>query len=133
MPGGIIDEVGMTTDELKEQFNTSIIETSGYLFLTQRLDDLRYCRWDGQSDDGRKYSKNLGRQVFPWEGASDIKPYTVDDIILDDVDLMQTAVRNAHMQVLVTNTKSFKEAAKNANVLVLNVRRGSVAQLIQIR
>ncbi len=33
----------------------------------------------------------------------------------------------------VTNTKSFKEAAKNANVLVLNVRRGSVSQLIQIR
>src|SRR5579863_2304819 len=33
----------------------------------------------------------------------------------------------------VSNTKTFKEAAKNANVLVLNVRRGSVAQLIQIR
>jgi Do/DeqQ family serine protease len=33
----------------------------------------------------------------------------------------------------VTNTKSFKDAAKNANVLVLNVRRGSVSQLIQIR
>jgi S1-C subfamily serine protease len=33
----------------------------------------------------------------------------------------------------VSNTKAFKEAAKNANVLVLNVRRGSVAQLIQIR
>jgi Do/DeqQ family serine protease len=33
----------------------------------------------------------------------------------------------------VTNTKSFKEAAKNASLLVLNVRRGSVAQLIQIR
>ncbi len=33
----------------------------------------------------------------------------------------------------VANTKTFKEAAKNANVLVLNVRRGSVAQLIQIR
>jgi S1-C subfamily serine protease len=33
----------------------------------------------------------------------------------------------------VANTKTFKEAAKNANVLVLNVRRGSTAQLIQIR
>ncbi len=33
----------------------------------------------------------------------------------------------------VTNTKTFKEAAKNANVLVLNVRRGAAAQLIQIR
>ena len=33
----------------------------------------------------------------------------------------------------VANTKAFKEAAKNANVLVLSVRRGSVTQLIQIR
>jgi Do/DeqQ family serine protease len=33
----------------------------------------------------------------------------------------------------VTNSKAFKEAAKNANVLVLNVRRGNTVQLIQIR
>ena len=33
----------------------------------------------------------------------------------------------------VANTKSFKEAAKNANVLLLSVRRGSSVQLIQIR
>jgi Do/DeqQ family serine protease len=32
----------------------------------------------------------------------------------------------------VTNTKTFKEAAKNANVLVLNLRRGSTTELIQI-
>src|ERR1700723_2707658 len=33
----------------------------------------------------------------------------------------------------IANTKAFKEAARNANVLVLNVKRGSVSQLIQIR
>jgi len=33
----------------------------------------------------------------------------------------------------VANTRAFKEAAKNANVVVLNVRRGSLSQLIQIR
>jgi serine protease Do/serine protease DegQ len=33
----------------------------------------------------------------------------------------------------IANTKAFKEAAKNATVLVLNVRRGAVAQLIPIR
>jgi len=33
----------------------------------------------------------------------------------------------------VTNTKSFREAAKGASVLVLNVRRGSAALLIPIR
>src|ERR1700676_5456423 len=33
----------------------------------------------------------------------------------------------------VASTKAFQEAAKNGNVLVLNIRRGAVAQLIQIR
>jgi Do/DeqQ family serine protease len=33
----------------------------------------------------------------------------------------------------IANTKAFKEAAKSATVLVLNVRRGAVAQLIPIR
>ena len=33
----------------------------------------------------------------------------------------------------IANTKGLKEAAKSANVLVLNVRRGSSVQLIQIR
>ena len=33
----------------------------------------------------------------------------------------------------IANTKGLKEAAKNANVMVLNVRRGSSVQLIQIR
>jgi S1-C subfamily serine protease len=32
----------------------------------------------------------------------------------------------------VSNTKTFKEAAKNANVLVLSLRRGSSTELIQI-
>jgi serine protease Do/serine protease DegQ len=35
-------------------------------------------------------------------------------------------------RTLVTNTKTFTEAAKNANVLVLNLRRGSTIELIQI-
>ena len=33
----------------------------------------------------------------------------------------------------VTNTKSFREAAKGASVLILNIRRGSAAMLIPIR
>jgi hypothetical protein len=33
----------------------------------------------------------------------------------------------------VTNIKSFREAAQNASVLVLNVRRGAAQLLIQMR
>jgi hypothetical protein len=33
----------------------------------------------------------------------------------------------------VTNTKTFRAAAKGANVVVLNIRRGSAVLLIPIR
>jgi hypothetical protein len=117
----------MTIKELKEQFNTVIVETGSYLTMVQRLDDVRYCRWDGQSEDGRKYSKNYGRQVFPWEGASDIKPYFVDDIVADDVDLMRTADRNAHMQVL-GSAGSNDETARAATAVLDYLQRMMLAE-----
>jgi hypothetical protein len=107
----------MNIKVLKEQFNQAVTETSGYLQLTRRLDDTRYCRWAGQSDDGRKYSRNTGSQVFPWEGASDIRPYFIDDLIVDDVDLMRTSDRNCHMQVLGSNSSNDSLARAATSVL----------------
>jgi hypothetical protein len=112
----------MTYEEVKAQFNTVIVETGSYLTMVQRLDDVRYCRWEGQSEDGRKYSKYTGKQVFPWEGASDIKPYFVDDLIADDVDLLRTADRSAHMQVLGT-AGSNDETARAATAVLDYVQR----------
>jgi hypothetical protein len=107
----------MTYHQLKEQFNTSLVETGSYMTMAQRLDDARYARWEGQSEDGRKYSKNYGRQVFPWEGASDQRIYTVDDLVNDDVDLMLTASRNAHMQVVGTAGSNDETARAVTSVL----------------
>lgn len=107
----------MTISEVKQQFQTAVEEGSAYFSLTTRLDDSRYCRWNGQSDDGRKYSKFLKKQAFPWEGASDIRPYYVDNIINDDVDIMRTSDKNCHMQTLAANSQNDDLARATTSVL----------------
>lgn len=53
-------------------------------------DDIRFCRWEGQSADGRKRAHG-DKPAFPWEGASDTRPMAVDDTINDLVCLCTTA------------------------------------------
>jgi hypothetical protein len=81
------------------------------------LDDTRYCRWAGQTYDGRKWSANTGKDVFPWEGASDIRPYFIDDLIIDDVDIMRTADKNCHMQTLPAASLYQEQASATTSVL----------------
>src|SRR6267154_2968418 len=107
----------MTITQVKEQFQTAVEEGSAYFQLVSRLDDTRYCRWPGQADDGRKYSKFLKKQAFPWEGASDIRPYYVDDLVNDDVDIMRLSDRNCHMQTLAANSDYDSLARATTSVL----------------
>ena len=107
----------MTIKEVREQFQSSVEEGSSYYALTTRLDDARYCRWNGQAEDGRKYSKFLKKQAFPWEGASDIRPYFVDNIVNDDVDIMRTADKNCHMQTMAANSQNDDLARATTSVL----------------
>jgi hypothetical protein len=53
-------------------------------------DNTRYTRWDGQSADGRKWSRNLpeGQTAFPHEGASDCRIPLADEVINDCVDYL---------------------------------------------
>ena len=107
----------MTIDEVRTQFQTAIEEGSSYFNMVSHLDDSRYCRWPGQAEDGRKYSANLKKQAFPWEGASDIRNFYVDDLINDDVDIMRTADENCFMQALGTNSTNDSIAKAVTDVL----------------
>lgn len=52
-------------------------------------DQVRYCRWPGQSPDGKKHGTK-DNAAFPFEGASDAQVYLADDLInslvADDVE-----------------------------------------------
>jgi len=56
-------------------------------------DNTRFCRWAGQTDDGRKWSSSRAdiKEIFPWRGASDTRIPLADSICNDLVDLEVTA------------------------------------------
>lgn len=107
----------MNLAEVRRSFTWALTEASSYISFISTLDDTRYCRWAGQTYDGRKWSANTGKEVFPWEGASDIRPYFIDDLIIDDVDTMRTADKNCHMQTVPANSMYQEQASCTTAVL----------------
>jgi hypothetical protein len=67
---------------------------------TKVAEDIRLARWDGQSDDGKKHSKNLnGRKAFPWEGASDVRCYQADEVINEHVAIDMAAFWRSELRL----------------------------------
>jgi hypothetical protein len=68
-------------------------------------DDIRLARWQGQSDDGKKYSHMMdeGESVFPFEGASDVRCRLVDQTINELVVLLVSSWQLARLRVSGNN------------------------------
>lgn len=64
-------------------------------------DATRYARWPGQSDDGKKWSSDQpdDKQVFPFEGASDVRIRLVDATINEIVDTVLVGFERATIKV----------------------------------
>ena len=64
----------------------------------QIADDTRFCRWPGQSPDGKKYAENNnGQPAFPFEGASDRRERTADNITNEQVIIIMAALMRANI------------------------------------
>lgn len=56
-------------------------------------DDVRFCRWPGQSPDGKKHADAQGgKAAFPFEGASDKRERTADAITNEQVIIIMAAL-----------------------------------------
>tara|TARA_R110000868_G_scaffold44974_1_gene149639 strand:+ start:783 stop:2924 length:2142 start_codon:yes stop_codon:yes gene_type:complete len=76
-------------------------------------DSIRYARWAGQSDDGKKWSnlKGEGDQVFPFEGASDVRIRLVDSTINELVATLTTGFERAAIKVAGVDVQDASPAA----------------------
>ena len=74
-------------------------DVSGYLDKKQRNYEVRHAIWSGQSPDGRKHTAALGRQAFPWEGASDARVRLADQICNENVALLTNAFFRSKLQL----------------------------------
>lgn len=103
---------------LKEEFKAITLH-AGWSVNDRRIcaEDTRFCRWPGQSTDGKKHSDaDAGKPAFPFEGASDVRLRLADGIVNEQVMLMMAAVMR--MQLGVHGTQSRNDTlASNLNVL----------------
>jgi hypothetical protein len=74
-------------------------DVGGYLERKQRNYETRQAVWSGQSDDGRKWARNLNAQPFPWDGASDHVLRTADGIVNENCALAINAFFRAKVQL----------------------------------
>lgn len=104
--------------ELSRELTRSLYTTSELEALNS-ADDIRFCRWAGQSDDGKKHSENLpnNRQAFPFEGASDVRNRLVDSTINELACLMTTSFERSQLTVSATEMNDMATAS-GANTLM---------------
>ena len=76
------------------------------------VESTRYCRWEGQTDDGKKWSEKQthGKQAFPWDGASDTRIPLADEVINGLVDVCSTAFWRSMIRVSPTNVRNVETA-----------------------
>jgi len=84
---------------------------------SEKADQVRYCRWAGQSDDARKYTANIGKQAFPWDGAADCRILMADEVVNSIVDLTTTAFWRSMLKVSAVAADDLSAAAQ-ANMLM---------------
>jgi hypothetical protein len=83
---------------LSDELNRSLYYGGNMSRLTSS-DDQRMCRWEGQSDDGKKHEEYLGYEPFPFEGSSDVRNRLIDNTINQLVMLVMTAWQRANIRV----------------------------------
>jgi len=101
--GNPSDKIAYSSDKpniryLSDELNRSLYYGGNMSRLTTS-DDQRMCRWEGQSDDGKKHEEYLGHEPFPFEGASDVRNRLIDNTINQLVMLVMTAWQRANIRV----------------------------------
>lgn len=83
---------------LIDRITEAMADATAFVDQMDLAGDTRLCRWPGQSDDGRKYARNLDKAPFPWEGASDTRVRLADGLVNENVKLLKQAWFRSQVQ-----------------------------------
>jgi hypothetical protein len=120
---------GSTPDigDLLDEYNRSMVNSSQGNLAT-KFDNIRFCRWSGQTDDGKKWSKwrEEGNPAWPFEGASDVRLRLVDATCNELSALLVTAYQRADINTQAANLQDLP-LSTIANTLMHWVRDNKMA------
>lgn len=118
-------DIALLQSELAE-----IIEDAGRnLQLRSDFDNIRYCRWDGESPDNRKHEEYLGKKPHPWEGASDTKIRVADKHINRHVHMVSEAFFRANLGVTGVEVEDNKKASNWGSLLSYFIEQKMLPEL----
>ena len=120
----------MTPTDIKADLDQ--VEADG-TFLRQRQDinsRVRYARWDGQTEDGKKHEAYIGSEPFPFEGASDTRVRMAETIINEEVRICKNAFKRSKLKVKGTEVSDWGQASKSTTALdwMINTQMSPNAQ-----
>lgn len=103
---------------LLREYNESLYNGSS-LDRLAAMDDIRFCRWSGQTDDGKKHSdpRGNGNPAMPWEGASDVRVRLVDRTINDLTSLLITAFQRSLLRVSGVTSEDASNASSAGTLM----------------
>jgi hypothetical protein len=109
-----IHEITATPDvkALGEHLKSLITEHGDIYDRRTVAQDLRQCRWDGQSADGRKHREDLGHEPFPFEGATDSRVRLTDTIIGEKKAMLVETALKAMPEVAGMESRDMELAAR---------------------
>jgi hypothetical protein len=100
------------------EYNDSLY-TGSNIDRLAALDDVRFCRWKGQTDDGKKHSdeRGEGEPAMPFEGASDVRNRLVDRTINDLSALLVTSFQRSTLRVSGIGFEDGEPAARASTMM----------------
>ena len=106
-------DVSALTEELRRSATDY-----GVMARVDRVENVRFCRWAGQTDDGKKWN-DTGRNkpAFPWDGASDTRIPLADEVVNGLVDLRSTSFWRSMLRVSPTNISQLDQAVTAHNLM----------------
>lgn len=103
--------------DLRNELSTIVNDGTEIWQRQDRAQRVRFCRWDGQSEDGRKHASTLGEDAWPFEGAADTRVPLVDSVINDKVAFACQAFWRAQVQALPIDASDAPRAETTTTLL----------------
>ena len=95
----------------------------------EEMDDVRFGRWDGQSNDFRKHEEYIGDQPIPWEGASDTKILLADRMINEHVHMALESFFRANLNISGVEIGDNKKASYWRDVMTYFIEQKMMPEL----
>ena len=96
---------------LKKEFETCVANLQGYLDQCRDNFNTRYAIWPNQSSDGRKHAREGDKtDPTPWDGASDLRVFQVDEAINSKVAMLCTAFSKASIAAVPVEGNDIKRS-----------------------